>query len=148
MAYPVVASASKLLLKLGDGASPEVFAAPCGITTKAFNFASAVSEIDLVDCDDPDAVGWVGNEKRNSSLSVTANGVLDTTVLDTYWDFYRSVDARNVQMQLNVASGVGGGHWEGAMHLIGFNVTGTHGEKVLVDLSMVSDGEVQWVDAT
>ena len=147
MAYPVVASASKLLLKIGDGASPEVFAAPCGITTKAFNFASAVNEVDLVDCDDPDAVGWVANEKRNRSLTISASGVLDTTVLDTYRDFHGDVDSRNCQLQVNVASGVGGGYWSGAFHLTGFNVTGTHGEKILVDLSLVSDGEVTWTNA-
>lgn len=147
MAYPIVASASKLLLKIGDGASPEVFAAPCGITTKAFNFSSAVNEVDLVDCANPDAVGWVANEKRNSSLAVSGSGVLDTTVLDTYWDFYRSVDAVTCQLQLNVAAGVGGGYWQGDFHLTGFNVTGTHGEKVQVDLSLINDGEVTWVPA-
>jgi hypothetical protein len=36
MARPTTLRGSKLLLKLGDGASPETFVAPNALTTKSF----------------------------------------------------------------------------------------------------------------
>ena len=43
-------------IQFGDGATPEVFTEPCGITGRSRNFSINTQSDDLPDCDDPDAV--------------------------------------------------------------------------------------------
>jgi predicted secreted protein len=148
MALAVVASGTKLLIKIGDGASPEVFTAPCGLTTATFTFSKTVNEIDIPDCEDLDAISWLGREPQNRSLAVTGEGVLDTTVLDDYQAFYDDNDGKNLQLVLNVSAALGGGYWSGRFHLTEFGVTGQRGQKIQVSLSIVSDGAVTWTAAT
>lgn len=46
-----------LLVKIGDGASPEVFANVCGIQTRSFNLSATEVDTTIPDCDNPgDAV--------------------------------------------------------------------------------------------
>ena len=58
MAKPTVLPGTKLLLLLGDGASPETFAEPCGLTTKSFDLAASTNTTVLPDCTDPEAAAW------------------------------------------------------------------------------------------
>lgn len=147
MATPTVASGTKLLVKLGNGASPEVFAEPCGLTTKNFTLNKGTNDIDLPDCDDPDAISWLGREAQNRSAEISGDGVLDTTVLDSYQAWFDSNAARNVQIAINVAAASGGGHWTGAFHLTSLAIGGERGQKITVSLTIQSDGAVTWVPA-
>lgn len=148
MAVPTVASGTKLLIKLGDGASPEVFGEPCGLTTKNVTFSKTVNDLDLPDCADPDAISWVAREAQNRSMEISGDGVLDTTVLATWQDWFDSNDATNCQVAVNVATGVGGGHWAGAFHLTSLGIGGERGQKMTISVTMQSDGAVTWVPAT
>ena len=60
------------LIKLGDGASPEVFAAPCGLTTKGFNQTANVQETSVPDCADPDAPAYIERAVDTISSEITA----------------------------------------------------------------------------
>jgi predicted secreted protein len=144
MAKPTTLSAAKLSIWVGDGASPEVFAAPCGLTTRGINFSKNTNEVSVPDCDDPDAPAWVERVARDLQAGVTGSGVLALEALDTWWNFFKNPDAQNCRIVLDDAAA---GRWNGAFQCTGFNVTGSLGDKVQVELTLASDGEVTWTDA-
>ena len=147
MAKPTTASAAKLLILVGDGGSPETFAAPCGLTTKGINFRAESNDTTVPDCDDPDLPAWTERVVKSLSAGVTGSGVLAAEALDTWWDFYSQAQALNCRVKIDSPS-FNDVYFAGAFLLSTFNVTGTIGEKINVQIEMQSDGEVVRVSTT
>lgn len=148
MAKPITAAASKMLVKIGDGGSPEVFEAPCGMSTKGINFTKNTNEVNVPDCDDPDAPSWIERGVVSMSAEISESGILSMADLDTWQDFLDSTISRNVQVWLDLPLAEHGGHWDGKFLLTGFNVTAEQGNKVQAAVTMQSDGPVVWTPAT
>jgi hypothetical protein len=140
----------KLLIKVGDGASPEVFTANCTINAaRGINFEARTNEFNIPDCDDPDLMAWVAREKVSLSGDISGAGILNTPDAQTYFDWVSSADAQNVRVYLDgISAADGGGYWAGAYHCTQFNVTGDRGGKVEATITLQSDGAVTWTDAT
>jgi hypothetical protein len=69
----------KLLLKVGDGMSPEQFTALCSINaSRSITGDAATNEFNIPDCADPDALAAVVREKVSTSYSVAGAGILNT----------------------------------------------------------------------
>lgn len=147
MARPKTLSATKLLLLIGDGAQPEVFAAPCGLTSRGINFSKETNDTTVPDCDNPDAPSWTERVVSALSGTVSGSGVLAMEALETWRDFFFSTESRNVRVKLDAPLASNGGHFEGKFHCTTFNVTGDNGEKINVEVELQNDGEVVWVDA-
>lgn len=145
MAKPTVLPGTKLLILVGDGASPEVFAEPCGLTTKSFDLAASTNTTLLPDCDDPEAPAWEAKDVNALSATVSGTGVMAVESFATWNDWFMSASAKNAQIKLDSSSL---GHYEGSWILSAFKLGGTRGQKVTVDITLVNDGEVAWVDAT
>jgi predicted secreted protein len=140
MARPTTLRGSKLLLKLGDGASPETFVAPCALTTKSFNRSAATNEFNVADCDDPDAPIWTERVKSALSSSISGSGTLAKESLDLYEDWFAAVDSRNVQVTIDFT--VGPRTYTGAYHMSTLNITGEQDGLIQVEIELQSDGEV------
>lgn len=143
MAKPVTISASKLLIQLGDGASPEVFTAPCGLTTKGITFTKNMNDITVPDCDDPDAAAWVERGVVSLSAAISGNGVLAMEAQNTWLAAYQNTSSVNTRVLLTEATY--GGHFEGKFHLSTLTENGALGDKVQVTVALDSDGPVLWV---
>ena len=87
MAQPTVIAGTKLLLLVGNGASPEVFAEPCGLTSKGFDMAASTNNTLIPDCDDPEAPAWEAKDVNSLSATVSGQGVMATESLDTWRDW-------------------------------------------------------------
>lgn len=149
MAPPETARFGKMLIKLGDGGTPtEVFAAPCGLTSKSIQFSKNLSEVDLPDCNDPDAATWLGRDVQNLSASVSGDGVLPADAVETWWNAFKSVDSINVEISIEYSTGTM--LWEGAMHVENFEPNAEKGGRVQSGIAMQSDGEMTgtWTAAT
>jgi predicted secreted protein len=146
MAKPTTLSAAKLLIMIGDGAGPEVFTAPCGLTSRGINFSKETNDTNVPDCDDPDAPAWIERVTVSLSASVSGSGVLAKEALGTWKEFFFSTATKNCKVMLD--GGTGWGHWLGAFHCTTFNVTGELGDKVQVEVELQNDGEIAWVDAS
>jgi len=144
MTKPITAPGAKLIIKLGDGATPEVFTAPCGINTRGINFTKATNETNVPDCADPEAPSWTERGIVSMSTEVSGNGVLAMENLTNWQAFLDSTVSKNCQIWIDVPSTDHGGHWDGKFHLTGFNVTGEIGNKVQAAITMQSDGPVTW----
>jgi len=137
MAQPTTAAGTKLLILVGNGATPEVFGEPCGLTTKAMATTAASNDILVPDCDNPDDPAWLQREITSLSREITGQGVLAQSAVETYDDWITSGEAKNTKVKIN---GTGWYTWAGAARLTRFNITGQRGDKVMVDLTIVSDG--------
>jgi hypothetical protein len=144
MAQPTVLPGTKLLILVGDGASPEVFAEPCGLTTKSFDLTASTNTTLIPDCADPEAPAWEAKDVNSLSATVSGTGVMAVESFATWNDWFMSAAAKNAQIKLDDATL---GHYTGTWLLSSFKLGGTRGQKVTVDVTLVNDGAVAWVDA-
>lgn len=134
----------KLLLKVGDGATPtEVFTSMCSINAeRGITFTSATNDQDIPDCTNPDLLAWVAREKTNLSASVTGAGVLDTSDVAAMFAWLTSENTKNCKVIVDVPSASGGQIFTGTYHLTEFSITGNRGEKAQCSISLQSSGPV------
>lgn len=143
MAKPSTVSASSILVLVGDGASPETFAQPCGFTSRGFNRTTDVSEVDVPDCDDPDAPGWTEREVRSLSAAVSGEGVIAKESLDVWDEWYESGAARNCKVRFNNYGGTGVHRdYEGEFILTRFELGGENKTRANVTVELQSNGPV------
>lgn len=144
MTKPTTLPAGKYLILLGNGASPEIFAAPCGLTTKGFNQSKSVQETVVPDCDNPDAAAYVERGVDSISGEISGSGVLALEAFDTWRLAFESGGSINCRIKLDQ---VGlGGYYQGAFVMTQFNMTAQRGQKINVDVTLQSDGAYTWTD--
>lgn len=140
---------TQLLVQIGDGQSPETFAHDCLINTdRGIAFASETNRQVIPDCDNPDDPAWSVMNKDGLSATITGAGMLHTSSIADWDDWFNSDDGKNCRVLLNgVTLANGGGHWAGSFKLTGWEVSGTRNEKATVSVTLESDGAVAWVPA-
>lgn len=150
MALVKTLSGSKLLIQIGDGADPEVFAHDCMInTSRSFGVAKSVNSFAVIDCDNPDDPAWVELVADQLSSEVSGAGMLHTSSIGTWFGYATSKEPVNVRILLNgVALADGGLHFAGQYQVTALEVTGNRGDKVEVSVSLSSNGPVTKVDAS
>lgn len=143
MAQGTSTSFGNFLIKLGDGGGPEVFAAPCGLTTKGFNQTANVQETTVPDCSDEDAAAFIERGVDTLSSEISGAGVMTQEAFTTWRAWFLSAASKNCRIYPNGASG---GYWQGAFILSAFNLTVNRGQKVEVSVTMQSDGAYTWTN--
>lgn len=141
MAKPTTANASKLSIWLGTDTSPQTFAAPCGLTTRGINFSASTNETQVPDCDDPDAPAWVERVVQSLSAGVTGSGVLAKEALDTWQAWFLDANARDARVIIDWGGNVTR-KYDGRFICQNFNITGQIGNKIQVEINLISDGQV------
>ncbi|MFG1238006.1 phage tail tube protein [Xanthobacter autotrophicus DSM 597] len=139
MTQGISASGRKMLVKLGDGASPEVFAAPCAMTSRGLNRTKEVNASTSPDCDDLDAVPWTEQEVLSRSWAVSGSGKILKAHVAIWDDFFDLDTAKNLQVDITFSDATVR-RYSGAAHLTEFNITGEDGDKVTYDVTLTGDG--------
>lgn len=149
MAGPKSVRGSQILVQIGDGADPEVFATDCLINAeRGIAFSTDTSEQVIPDCDNPDDPAWKEVTKDGLSATITGAGILNTPSIADMFAWLASDDARNCRVLLNgVTLANGGGYWAGAFKLTAFEITGAPKERATSTITLVSHGTVTWVPA-
>ena len=145
MTQPTVLAGTKLLILVGDGASPEIFAQPCGLTTRGITFTASTNSTLIPDCDDPELPAWDAKDVNALSAQVTGNGVMAVESFDVWNDWFQNATPTNCQIELDDPAL---GHWEGQFILSSLKYGGQRGQKVTVDVTMDNTGAVVWVPLT
>lgn len=140
MAQATTIKGGKVRVLLGDGASPETFAAPCGLTSRSITFTKALNDFQIPDCDDPDAVDWLGRDAVSLAMSVSGEGVLANESVDDWLAAWESVDPVNVRIEWEFPNRTI--IWNGAMHIESFEVGAQNAQRATANVSMQSDGEM------
>lgn len=126
---------SQFLVKIGNGANPEVFAAPCGLNSRSFNRTAATNDTNVPDCDNPDAPSWLERDTVSLSAQISGAGVVANEDFDTWNAWFESGLTKNVQISL------GARVWIGPYKLTKLNVTGQRGSRATFDVTLDSDGQ-------
>lgn len=140
---------SKLLVQIGDGATPtETFAHDCLInTSRGIQFESETSEAIMPDCNNPDDPAWKVVTKDGMSVTISGAGMLHTPSVETWFNWFKQAASKNIRFNVNVAGASGGGYWSGAFHLTTMEVSGDSNKDVAtVSVTLKSDGAVAWTD--
>lgn len=133
----------KLLLKVGDGASPEVFTALCSVNAeRGFSITAATNEANIPDCEAPDQLSWLAREKVSLSADFTGGGMTNKSDVKRMMDWASDEDSKNCQVILDDDAPGNVITFEGPFHLTQFDLTGNRGEKVTSTISLASDGEI------
>jgi hypothetical protein len=139
----------KLLISIGNGAVPEIFAHKCLINTgRGIAFDSDQVESAVPDCDDPSLPSWRELFIDNQRANVEGAGVFHTADAEFFHDWFVSGAAKNVRVELSgVSQANGGGYWFGAFKLASWNVNGPDAkELVQATVNIMSHGVIDWAD--
>lgn len=130
-----------LLIKIGDGGSPETFAHPCGInTSRGVQFSAEASTNMRSRCDDPTRPGKMVRTVTSTDSSISGEGTLHASSAKTYADWLRSGQPKNITAQ--VGSAAGALVVAGPYLLTAFSITGSgHGSDVTASMSFAQADE-------
>lgn len=140
MAQPTTARAGKMIVRIESADSPNVFVAPCGFTSKAFNLGKNLSEVLIGDCNDPDAAAWLARDVQSKTASITGEGLLAAESVQTWLGLVDDDDGRECEVE--VIFSTGSITYVGNFHLETWNVGSEQGQRVTSNISMQSDGPV------
>ena len=130
----------KLLMKVGNGADPEVFSIRCSLNAqRGIKFTADLQDTAEVDCTDPEKVAWLVRDKVSVSGEITASGTLEKADIPFFFDWLKGQDPKNVQVVVDVADGY---QWDGAWHCGDFEVTGDRGKRAEISIGLKSEGEI------
>lgn len=139
MAQATTYTFSQFLVKVGDGASPEVFTDPCGLTTRGFTRSANMNDTNVPDCADPDAPSWLGRDVVSYHGAIAGSGVVAKESFQTWEDWWNDGATRNVRIELGNPVEYA---WIMPAKLSDFAVTSERGKRVDMTVSIVSDGAV------
>jgi len=134
---------SGVRILLGDGATPEVFAAPCGFTERSISFNNELGETNSPDCADEDAAAYTERDVVSTSVSISGQGVLAVDSIATWIAYFASKVSKNCRAEL-WRNGVITGYWAGAFQMESLEIGATKGERATLQVSLQSDGAVAW----
>lgn len=138
MSKPATLKGESLFIKIGDGASPEVFTHPCTINAeRGIQFQSNGNEVEVPDCTDPSDPVWTEFYKTALSATINGAGKLDTAVAAIWAAWFASDDAKNIKVYLG-----SGAYWSGAFKLTDFQITGNRADVCEVTATIRSHGTV------
>lgn len=108
----------RFLILLGDGASPETFAFPCGANARSVTFTNNLGEETVLDCADP--LGelaaiqrWI--ESQDTQLSIS--GRVAKGHIEVWRDWVDDGVEKNVRIQFDESGANGGGYYTVAAYL-------------------------------
>lgn len=134
---------SKIILKVGDGASPEVFTARCTInSTRGIEWTNNVIEDTEIDCDAPDDPGWVTRETDTLSCQVTGEGRAHGPDIGYLITWMESGLPRNCQIVIDDGDVANQQTVSGSFLLTQCGFSGDRKAKATGTITLQSDGEV------
>jgi hypothetical protein len=133
-------SGRRLLIRVGNGASPEVFSLFCTFNgDRAIQFDAASTDEMDIDCDNPTAVAFTVTTVDSLSATVSGSGRVKAVDVPEFFEWYTSGEARNAQVEIDA---VGGVQFDGQLLLLSWNVNGGETGSATADLTMKFTGPV------
>lgn len=135
------------LLMLGDGETPEVFAAPCGFTSLNMSVNIETNTTNVPDCDDPDLPSWLASDEVSKQMTVGGSGVLDTDAMQMWRDWLLEGGEKNVRWFTAGTAINGGGYFEAPGILTQYEETGERGQRWQIATTITLNGRPVWTPA-
>ena len=142
MADVTVAAGELLLIKIGDGGSPETFTHPCTInTSRGVSLSTSEATTEVADCATPSNPAYTDRRIKSYDTSVSGAGVMDTASTYAFITWWQSGAAKNVKIYQNLTGAQGGWVITQSMVLTDFQITGTRGERQEITLTLKGAGK-------
>lgn len=138
MAQPTTIKGGKVRVLIGNAATPGVYAAPCGFSSRSIQLTKGLNEVNIPDCDNPDAVDWVGRDATSLSMAVSGEGVLASESVELWLDAFDDIDPVPVKIEWEFPAKTI--TWTGNMHAESVDSAGNNGERATLSVSLQSDG--------
>lgn len=137
----------QLLVQIESTPDSGVFAHDCLINTeRGIAFSADMQEFIVPNCLAPEDPAWKETTKDGLMATVNGAGMVHTSSVEAWWDWFRGSATKNVRVKVNVAGADGGGYWAGAFHLSAFDLSGVRKGKAEVSVTLVSSGVLAWTD--
>jgi hypothetical protein len=120
---------------------PIVYAAPCGLTTKGLAISKNLQEINIPDCDDPDAPIWLGRDVQNLSATISGDGVAAAESVPDWND--AAISTQSIPMKVEIEFTTGIKRFEGDFIVDNLTFGAEQGGRVTLSFNAQSDGPIQ-----
>jgi Phage tail tube protein len=146
---PTTLLGTHVIIEVGDGGSPEVFVAPCALTTKGNVITNTMNEFAVPDCDDVDAAVWVERAVSQKSATISGSGMLAMESFESVWRPWALEGdiAHNIRYRFDAPLADGGGWFYGAFKMASVSFPANVGELAQIEVELSSHGEITWVPA-
>lgn len=140
---------TRLVIQLGDGADPEVFAFTCGANTFGITLTNNLGENSALDCDSPlDVPASIVRHLETQDTSVTISGMVTTEAWDTWRTWADGGTEKNVKILLDESAANDGGFWTVPAYLQQLELGKESSGKVTFTATITGAGQRVWTDAT
>jgi len=116
------------------------YSAPCGLTTKNLQISKNLQEIDIPDCDDPDAPSWIARDVQNLSITVSGDGVAAAESVPDWND--AAISTASVPMKVEIEFTSGMKTFTGDFIVDQLTFGAEQGGRVTLGFNAQSDGQV------
>lgn len=136
------------LIKIGDGATPEVFTVLCGIENVSINQVANTNDRFRRDCANPGLPAVRRSKTTSKQMDITGTGGIDKANLTTFQEALGVV--KNYKVELYQADGTGPGvlmgTYPGAFNLTANNMSIDANGDSSAEISLASDGAIPEFD--
>lgn len=147
MAYTDKIKSTRVAIMRGDGATPQVFAPMCGLTTKGFQQTRATSDTTDWDCTDPDATPITVRDAGATDWTISGSGLLHRPLLALVQADFDNSNPTDYRFAFDEAVGdtVINGYYQGPGFITDLNIGATNGEYVNVSMTISAAGPKTFV---
>ena len=133
-----------LLVKIGDGASPEVFSNLCGLNSKAMTINNSSIDVTTPDCSTPGGALWTETLNGLKNVSITGDGFFEDSTSETRMNTVAMAADNSCNFTVTVPAF---GTYAGAFRIASLEFGGETEGGVTYSLSLESTGAVTFTAA-
>lgn len=138
---------TRVMIALGDGATPEVFTAICGITSKGLQQTRATNDTVDWDCTDPDATPITIRDTGATDWSITGSGMLARNRYADLQAAFEDPNPANWRFVFDEKAGdeIIDGYHQGPGLLTDFSVTAENGNYLQISLTITGADKLNFI---
>lgn len=133
---------------IGDGASPENFVAPCGLTSLTDTTNVETNTTNIPDCEDPDMASWLAIDEVSRQKVVSGSGILSREAFKRWQDWDLAGGFKNAKVVYDLSAANGGGELSGRVLLTTFEKTAEAKGRWQISVGITFDGKPEWDPAS
>jgi hypothetical protein len=143
MAQATTLKFGKQSIVIGDGASPEVFSAPCGFTQLTRTLNVNTQDVNIPDCNDPDLASWLATDEESRQMIVSGQGVLAEEAMVLWDDWFLNGGEKNVRWNRTATAPLNG-YFAGPGVLTAYEESAQRGQRWNVSVTIAFNGAPVW----
>jgi hypothetical protein len=138
------------LIKIGNDATPEVFAISCGKQDLTFNITANATDRFVRDCAKPGEIPFRKDKVTGKQMDITAAGLTDAATYGAEFDMVGAIKSIKVELYTDDGTDTGDllGTVGGEFRVRSLNVSAPREGDSSVEMTLASFGEYTWTAAS